>query len=112
MAPSAQMASLKMPGMVPSLDKLTARINLMDRIGSEAMDEASVAASNAVKGKAAQMTYGIQKNIVQNMGKMSGAISLPGMSPVTGRLNDMRAIPAPGPMNMPDWTTPGIIFTL
>lgn len=114
-AASAQKSSFavpKVPAMVPSVDKIASKIGLTDNVGSKAIDEANSAASNAVKGKAAKVTYDIQKNIVQSFGKMSNKVSMAGMGSVNPQLDHLRQMPAIGTMNMPDWTTPGIIFTL
>ncbi|WP_424356596.1 hypothetical protein [Methanocella sp. MCL-LM] len=111
-AQKSSFAVPKMPAMVPSLDKIASKIGLTDNIGSKAIDDANVAASNAVKGKAAKVTYDIQKNIVQSFGKMSNKASMTGMGSVNPQLDHLRQMPAMAAMNMPDWTTPGIIFTL
>ena len=105
-------ASIKMPAMVPSLDKMVSKINLKDSIGSKAIDDANLAGSNAVKNKAAKVTYGVQKNIVQSFGKMSNQVSIPGMGSANPQLDHLRQMPAMAAMNMPDWTTPGIILTI
>lgn len=106
------MTPQKMSMKVPTLEKIGFKMNMLNSIGSKAIDEANAMASNAVKSKAAKMTTAVQKNIVQSMGKMSGQTSIPGMGSINPQLDHLRQMPAMSTMNMPDWTSPGIILTI
>jgi hypothetical protein len=80
--------------------------------GLEKFSQANDAAGNMVKLQAAMMTKSIQKEVAQNSGKMSSKLGIQGMGGIAPQLGHLRQMPAMGTMNMPDWTSPGIILTI